>query len=157
MERQEFERWIDQLRPRLKAEAVRLLGNDDEAEDAVQETVLKLWQMRMQMDAYRLADGMAVVIVRRLSLNRLRRPAHGELPELSSDQTPEADLISAEETERLERLLGQLPDMQQAVLRMKHIDGLEVSEIARITGCSAEAVRQNLSRARRRILKMFRI
>jgi RNA polymerase sigma-70 factor (ECF subfamily) len=38
---------------------------------------------------------------------------------------------------------------------MKHIDGLETSEIASITGSSEEAVRQNLSRARKRILKMF--
>ncbi|MBQ9667668.1 MAG: sigma-70 family RNA polymerase sigma factor [Prevotella sp.] len=157
MERQEFEIWIRRLRPRLVDEAVRLIGDGDEAEDAVQETVLKLWSVRGQLSEYHSADGMAIVIVRRLSLNRLRRPAYGELPELPSDRTPESEFITAEEAARLERLLRQLPDAQQAVLRMKHMDGLEVAEIASMTGCSAEAVRQNLSRARRRILNMFRI
>ena len=38
---------------------------------------------------------------------------------------------------------------------MKHFDGLEISEIAEITGSSAEAVRTNLSRARRRVRDIF--
>ena len=156
MEQQEFEEWVRRMRQRLVAEARQRLGDADEAEDTVQDTVLKLWSMREQIGEYRSADGLAIVIVRRLSLNRRRRLAHGDMPELLTEQTPEAELISAEETLRLETLLGQLPDMQQSVLRMKHIDGLEVGEIARITGISADAVRQNLSRARRRILKMFR-
>lgn len=155
MEQQAFEIWVGRLRPRLVAEALRLTGDSEEAEDTVQETVLKLWSIRVQLDAYHSADGFALVIVRRLSLNRMRRPQRGKLPELGTDRTPETELISAEEAERLEQVFQQLPDMQQSVFRMKHIDGLEVAEIARITGISIEAVRQNLSRARRRILKMF--
>ena len=45
--------------------------------------------------------------------------------------------------------------MQQAVLRMKHLDGLEVGEIAELPGSTPEAVRMNLSRARRRVKEMF--
>ena len=54
-----------------------------------------------------------------------------------------------EEEAKVVRPMITLPDMQQAVLRMKHIDGLETAEIAHITGCTEEAVRQNLSRARK--------
>jgi translation elongation factor TU len=57
--------------------------------------------------------------------------------------------------EKVMQLIATLPDAQQAILRMKHIDGLETSEIASITGSSEEAIRKNLSRARKRILKMF--
>lgn len=157
MERQEFEIWIGRIRHQLLAEAARLLGDADDAEDAVQETVLKLWSIRSRLGEYRSADGLAVVIVRRLSLNRMRRAAMIAMPELSDERTPETELISAEEIKRLEELFLSLPDMQQAVLRMKHIDGLEVTEIARMTGATTESVRQNLSRARRNILKMFRL
>ena len=51
-------------------------------------------------------------------------------------------------------MLGR-PDRQQTILRMKHIDGMEVPDIARLTGCSPEAVRMNLSRARRQIRDQF--
>jgi len=157
MERQEFETWIRRLRPRLLAEALRLSADPAEAEDTVQEAVLKLWAMRSEISEYHSADGMAIVIVRRLSLNRRRRPATAELPELQCERTPETELITAEEAERLMRLMHRLPDAQQTVFRMKHIDGLEVSEIAGITGSTVGAVRQNLSRARHRILKLFGI
>lgn len=156
MERQEFEIWIGRMRHLLVAEALRLLGDADDAEDAVQETVLKLWSMRSRFGEYHSVDGLAVVIVRRLSLNRMRRAAMIAMPDLSDERTPETELISAEESKRLELILLSLPDMQQTVLRMKHLDGLEITEIARMTGATTEAVRQNLSRARRNILKMFR-
>ena len=145
------------MRPRLVGEAVRLLRNADDAEDTVQEAVLKLWAMRSDIGTYRSPDALAVTIVRRLSQNRLRRQPTDNVPEVADTATPETLFITREEGERLMRMLDRLPDAQQAVLRMKHMDGLEVAEIARITGSSTEAVRQNLSRARRRILEIFKI
>ena len=53
------------------------------------------------------------------------------------------------------KLIDRLPGLQQAVLRMKHLDGLEVEEISEITGTSPDAVRMNLSRARKWIKKEF--
>ena len=43
------------------------------------------------------------------------------------------------------RLINKLPGLQQTILRMKHVDGFEVEEIARLTGSTPEAVRMNLS------------
>ena len=53
------------------------------------------------------------------------------------------------------RLIDSLPDVQQATLRMKHIDGMEVKEIAAMTGATVNAVRVNLSRARKKILSYY--
>lgn len=147
------------MRGRLHHEAMRLLSDSDEAEDITQEVVIKLWTMRDRLDEYRSVEALAMVMARRLSLNRLRNAAvpledwraHG----MESGSTPEAELISKENVRRIERLMDTLPDTQQAILRMKHIDGMEVAEIARMTGCTEEAVRQNLSRARRRIMRHF--
>ena len=75
--------------------------------------------------------------------------------DLAESNTPETTVISQEEEDWVLRLMSKLPVAQKAVLRMKHIDGLETSEIARITGSSEESVRQNLSRARRKIMQMF--
>ncbi|MBR1462777.1 MAG: sigma-70 family RNA polymerase sigma factor [Prevotella sp.] len=159
MEQKEFETLIRRIRPHLYHEALRFLCDSDEAEDVTQDAVLKLWSMRQMLDEYHSVEALAVVMVRRLALTRKRAVsiplADWQETEMSGNDTPETTLISHEEEAKLMRLIETLPDAQQAVLRMKHIDGLETSEIARITGCTEEAVRQNLSRARRRIMQLF--
>ena len=160
MEQKEFETLIRQIRTKLHTEALRLLTDSDEAEDVTQEAVLKLWTIREQLEAYRSVEALAVVMVRRLALSRKRVAATIPLADWQQTDTdsidsPEDLLISQEEETKVIRMISTLPDAQQTVLRMKHIDGLETSEIARITGSSEEAIRQNLSRARKRILKMF--
>ena len=159
MQQKEFEILIRQIRPRLQHEALHYLTDGDEAEDITQEAVLKLWVMREQLDQYRSIEALAVVMVRRLALSHKRATtiplADWNPSEASNDDNPEHLFIDREEEAKVIELIATLPDAQQAVLRMKHVDGLETSEIARITGSSEEAVRQNLSRARKRILKMF--
>ena len=54
-------------------------------------------------------------------------------------------------------VIGTLPDLQQSILRMKHLEGFEVEEIARLTGSTPVAVRTNLSRARKRVKEQFMI
>ena len=137
-----------------------MLTDSDEAEDVTQEAVLKLWTIRQQLEAYRSVEALAVVMVRRFALSRERVAttiplADWHQTDTDSSDSPEDLLISQEEETKIMQMISTLPDAQQTVLRMKHIDGLETSEIARITGSSEEAIRQNLSRARKRILKMF--
>lgn len=159
MEQTEFETLIQRIRPRLHHEALCQQLDNDEAEDVTQETVLKLWVMRQELGHFRSVEALAVVMVRRIVLTRKRKKsiplADWREVEIQEHDTPETIVINQEEESRLLRLLSKLPDAQQAVLRMKHIDGLETSEIARITGSSEESVRQNLSRARRKIMQMF--
>jgi RNA polymerase sigma-70 factor (ECF subfamily) len=160
MQQKEFETLIRRIRRQLHREALRLLADNDEAEDVTQEAVLKLWAMRRQLDEYHSVEALAMVMVRRLSLSRKRTAATISLTDcqqtdVSNDASPEELLIMQEEEAKVMQLIATLPDAQQAILRMKHIDGLETSEIASITGSSEEAIRKNLSRARKRILKMF--
>jgi RNA polymerase sigma-70 factor (ECF subfamily) len=160
MQQKEFETLVRRIRRQLHHEALRLLADNDEAEDVTQEAVLKLWAMRRQLDEYHSVEALAMVMVRRLSLSRKRTAATISLTDcqqtdVSNDASPEEQLIMQEEEAKVMQLIATLPDAQQAILRMKHIDGLETSEIASITGSSEEAIRKNLSRARKRILKMF--
>lgn len=159
MEQKHFEAEVCRIRPRLRQEALRYLSDSDDAEDIAQEVVLKLWAMRDRLDEYRSTEALAVVMARRLSLNRLRCATvplkNACRAEPATHATPETDIISREYAERVEKLMDTLPNTQQAVLRMKHIDGMEVADIARVTGSTPEAVRQNLSRARRNIMKHF--
>ena len=159
MEQKEFETLIRRIRPRLHSEALRHLLDSDEAEDVTQEAVLKLWAMRQELDKYRSVEALAIVMTKRIALTRKRTSiiplSDKQEIEIRETGTPETAIISREEEDRLLKMMSTLPDAQQTVLRMKHLDGLETSEIAHIIGCSEEAVRQNLSRARRRIMQMF--
>ncbi len=160
MEQQkELEKVIVGMRRRLMDEARRFLRNQDEAEDTVQDVVLKLWTMRDRLGDYRSVEAMAVVITRHLCLSRKRD--YGKcldlqaLKETTDSGSPEQLLIGRETEGRLLELIDTLPDRQQAILRMKHVDGMETDEIAALTGMTADSVRQNLSRARRNIMKRF--
>lgn len=159
MEQKEFEIEVGRIRPHLHSEALRYLSDSSDAEDIVQEVVLKLWLMRDRLEEYRSTEALAVVMARRLCLNRLRGTTCVALDSMDSEvaakATPESELISHEDAERAWLLMDSLPDAQQTVLRMKHVERMEVAEIARVTGSTPEAVRQNLSRARRNILKRF--
>ena len=159
MEQKDFETLIRGIRTRLHHEAFRQLQDNDEAEDVTQETVLKLWAMRQELDQYRSVEALAIVMAKRIAQTRKRTRtvslADWQKVDVTESNTPETALISQEEEKKVLRLISTLSDAQQTVLRMKHLDGLETSEIARIIGCSEESVRQNLSRARRRIMQIF--
>ena len=71
------------------------------------------------------------------------------------EDSPEWMIIQEERMDELLNLIADLPDLQQAVLRMKHVEGFEVEEIARLTGSNPIAVRTNLSRARKKVREEF--
>lgn len=160
MEQNKFEIEAKRMRPALLRLAVRYVENADDAEDVIQDVLLKLWFLRDKLDKYRSLDALAVVVTKHLCLNR-RRGKKLELVALEEglavgyEDTPELKLVGEEKMQELLRLIADLPDLQQSVLRMKHIEGFEVEEIARITGSTAIAVRTNLSRARKRVREQF--
>ena len=159
MQPKEFEIEAMRIRPHLFREALRWLEDADEAEDIVQDVLLKLWSMKENLETYDSVEALAVVMAKRLSLNRLRNrrklTCEEEMPDKGDYDTPEHRYISQEEESKIEKLILSLPDTQQTILRMKHIDGLETSEIARLIGCKESTVRSNLMRARKKILTYF--
>ena len=154
-----FEREARRLRPAMLRVASGLLGYDTgDAEDAVQESLLKLWFFRDRLAEYDSVDAPAMVIVRRVSLNMLRSRGRsitvttsGGMPEAEWCDNTASDGFSDE----LLTAIDTLPSTEQAVLRLRHIDDLEIEEIASLTGSSEGAVRTALSRARRKVRERF--
>ncbi|MDR1525499.1 MAG: sigma-70 family RNA polymerase sigma factor [Tannerella sp.] len=149
------------LRNQLLSYARRLLGDVAEAEDIIQEVYMKLWYMRSELQSYNSIKALSVHITKNLCLNRikLRRDRVEEgldgLVVLNEEPEPDIALEQKDHLEHVLRIMDGLPGLQQTVLRMKHLEGLEVEEIAELTGSSPEAVRMNLSRARKKVKEQF--
>ena len=72
MEQHKFEIEAKRMRPALLRLAMHYTEDADEAEDVIQEVLLKLWFLRDRLDAYRSVDALAIVITKHLCLNRKR-------------------------------------------------------------------------------------
>lgn len=156
----EFSSTAKRLRPRLTALATRICGADC-ADDAVQDTFLRLWDMRDRLDEYRSLDAFATVVCRNVSLDsvRARRPQTSleDAADLAASRATAADaaIETADAELTMERVMAMLSSGQRAVLELRHVEGLEIDEIARVTASTEAAVRVALCRARQRVKTLF--
>lgn len=156
MQNNEFEIFVQRSRESMIATARRYGVTLAEAEDIVQDALLRLYAMRHRLDEYRRVESLANVVVRNMTIDLLRKRNRYVEVALNADLLSDEDVGSDERIKPLLRAMEQLPSKQQLVLKMKHIEELEVEEIASLLGMNIEAVYQNLSRARRAILKQFK-
>jgi RNA polymerase sigma-70 factor (ECF subfamily) len=160
MTQEEYKEEARRLRPQLLQTARRYLSEDD-AEDTVQDVLLRLWQM---VDTLRMPiNALATVLVRNFCIDRLRRQRLrvGASAGMKPLQALTANCEQADENEndeRIERVLAMidaLPTLQQTILRLRHIEGMEMREIAELTGSSEVAIRKTLSRARQTLKQQY--
>ena len=157
----EFEIMARRLRPRLVQTALRVVADASTAEDVAQDTLLKLWSMRAELDRYSSVDALGAVIAHRLALNVWRSSRRNEkvdLPDtIAADGTPESDMLAGEQSAMLDSVLASLPQAQQTLIRLRHEEGFDNASIAALVGSTEGAVRTALSRARRRVAELFAI
>lgn len=159
MEIEQFTRSVVPERDKLFRYAFRLLRNKEDAEDTVQETLLRMWHMNSKLEEYQNLGTLAMIINKNLCLDKLKKAGRfseeydDHLPE--QHDNPQTALEKKDACQMVARCMEFLPDLQKLTLRMRDVEGYELEEIARITGSSAEAVRMNLSRARKRIRDMY--
>jgi len=160
MDQKQFIQEVLPLRSKLLCYAQGLLANPEDAEDVIQEVLLKLWDIRDKLAGYKNISALAIQITKHLSLNCLK--AHSRKQEKldsvsieSEMPSPYAQLEQKDSVAHVMKIMSRLPDLQQTILRMKHLDGFEIDEIAEITGSKPDAVRMNLSRARKKVKEMF--
>ena len=150
MTQEEFKEEAQRLRPRLMLTARRYLGDDD-AEDTVQDVLLRLWQMVGELRQP--FDALALRLTRNLCIDKVRR----KKPTVMLTDSGETDQAENDD-ERIERMMAvvsTLPDLQQTVLRLRHLEGMEMNEIADLTGSSEVAIRKALSRARQAVRQKY--
>ena len=145
MTTEEFQQQAVELRKQLVGIAHRYMGNTDEAEDIAQDAMVKLWLMREQLTLP--IAGMASIVTRNLCIDALRKKHQTiDIAQLHD----EADFSDdGEQIEQLMKVIDSLPSTQRTILRMRHLQGMEMREIALVLGSTEVAVRKTLSRARK--------
>lgn len=161
MEANEFKRTVLPLRNKLLKQACQLTGNPENAEDAVQEVMLKLWNSRQELEQYRNLEAFARTLTHHICIDLMRKQKYQEREH--GKDTPTADVAHIpeklyeiqDEVRLIKEIIETLPPLQRSIIHMKDIEEYETEEIAQITGCSPEAIRKNLSRARKNVREIY--
>ncbi|MCI6161415.1 MAG: RNA polymerase sigma factor [Prevotellaceae bacterium] len=157
MELEQFNHTIIPLRPKIMAAAIKMTGDRDAAEDLVQETMLRLWSIRSTLDSHPNPEALSIAILKNKQRDEWRHrqleTGNGVRAAVMVAEECQAERFGEMETIRM--IVDRLPPLQSKIFRMKEIEGYEAEEIIQITGCSAESLRQHLSRARKRIREEF--
>lgn len=157
MTAKDFKHKVITLSDRLFPMVARMLGNDENAADAMQEIMLKLWNKRHQLVKHPSINGFVFLTARNYCLDLLRksRPSTIEI-EKSIVSVTQEELEWKELKMIVEKLLKQLPEQQREIMLMRDIDGLSFEEITATTGLKVEHIRVLLSRARKKIASQLK-
>lgn len=120
------------LREKLINISWRMMEDRSDAEDIVQETFLKLWQIREKLDGYNSVEALAVQVAKNLALDKLKqhRPEGMDIALLSLDsgtRNPAEELEQHDTVARIRWLISKLPSLQQTIIRMKDVEGYELA------------------------------
>ena len=152
---QEFSTLYLPLGDGLYRVAYGLLASEADAEDALQDLYVKLWDNRDTLDHVHNPRAYCITLLRNLCLDRLRarsRAATQPLAaEAAADESADARALGREQRARLVGAIEGLPKNQRAVVEMRLLQGLSYEEIAAETSLSPLSLRVLLARARKTI------
>ena len=137
--------------------ALQILQNEDEAKDVLQDIFLKLWQKRDELGKVENIDAFAMRMIRNRCLDVIRSRRTVSLEVVKSHQLPKEEssdtdyLDQANSVNLVKRIISGLPDLQRTVIHLRDIEQLEFEEIADATQLNVNAIRVNLSRARKKV------
>jgi RNA polymerase sigma-70 factor, ECF subfamily len=142
--------------------AFRILKNQQEAEDVIQEVFMKMWIMKDKLDKYNDAAGLAVTMTRNNCIDRIRKWKHIDNEEYDSDlkaidsaPTPLQLIEKHETTAIITSIIGKLPSGYREVIRLREIEGLSYEEIALQKKLNINTLRVAISRARQMIKENY--
>lgn len=136
--------------------AKRLLVSKDEAEDATQEILLKLWRNKQNIAKYRNIEAFSMTMTKNFCLDRLKSKQAQNLKIVHSNYQDEG--VSLQKQIELNdsagwvsKLMEELPEQQRMILQLRDIEAYDYDEIAKILNMKETAIRVALSRARKTI------
>jgi RNA polymerase sigma-70 factor (ECF subfamily) len=145
------------LKDKLYRYAKSILNNEELAQDAVQETMLKIWEKRSDADAIKNLEAWCMTVVRNFALSKYRLKDNQnttlesgmEIAETSD--SPYKKLERSDVINQIDNIVSKLPFKLKEVFQLRDIEGYTYFEICEITGYQLSDVKVSVYRARKTI------
>jgi RNA polymerase sigma factor (sigma-70 family) len=157
MTSEEFKNRLIPMHQRLYRLCYRFLGTAADAEDAIQEVYLKLWNMRDKLTGIDNIEAFSTTVTKNYCLDRLKLKKTVRMDDLltnsvvDSAQSPYHRVENYNNTFFVKQIIDTLPDQQKTIMVMRDIEEYDFDEIQAITGLDLNNIRVNLSRARKQV------
>ena len=142
--------------------ALRITLSHEEAQDIVQDTLIKVWNKRDDWQSLDNIEAYSMTICRNLALDALKKKGNNnESLEQEQIDTPDRTsnphelMIQKDRIEMVRRLVNQLPEKQRSCMQLRDFEGKAYRDIAQILGITEEQVKVNIFRARQTIKQQF--
>lgn len=139
--------------------AYRMLRNEDEAKDVVQEVMIKVWNKRENMDSWQNIEAWCMQITKNQVLDKVKSKRYKLTDHIdesfdlsdSSFRTPDRIAETNDTMESINKIINALPEKQKQVIQLRDIEGFSYKEISEIMHVDLSQVKVNLFRARKSV------
>jgi len=150
----EFLKMVEPFKDKVFRLAKRLLVSREEAEDATQEILIKLWNNKNQIEQYRNIEAFSMTMTKNLCFDKLKSKHSQNLKIIHNNYKDNHIALQSEielknSVDWVAKLMKGLPDQQKIVMQLRDIEQYEFSEISKMLNIKEATIRVSLSRARK--------
>ena len=157
MTTQEYEEIAHRMRPQLIQLGRSFFHDEEQAEDAVQEALLRLWLLKEKVET---SEALLVRLMKNVCVSEWRRrQKHGgmSVEVMGGVLSEEAQPMADDDNQRmLQQAIRSLSPQEQRLFRMRHELGMDVPQIAAATGMLSRSVSHVISVARHKIVEQLK-
>ena len=142
--------------------ALRITLNRAEAEDIVQDTLIKVWNRQYEWEDIDSIEAFSLTICRNLSLDRIKKKENNndsledvKVAEPFSSSNPQDRMIQADKINLVKQIVDALPEKQRSCMQLREFEGKSYKEIAEVLEISEEQVKVNIFRARQTVKQKY--
>lgn len=149
------------LKDKLFRVALRITFDRAEAEDVVQDTMIRVWNKRDEWSQLESIEAYCLTVCRNLAIDRSQKmEAQNEslTPEMEQKAVafgPYDQLVNEERMKLIHQLINELPEKQRVIMQLRDIEGESYKEISEVLQLTEDQVKVNLFRARQKIKQRY--
>jgi RNA polymerase sigma-70 factor (ECF subfamily) len=156
MTQKEFLNIVMPFKDKVFRLAKRLLISTEEAEDATQEVLMKLWNNKEKIEQYKNVEAFSMTMTKNFCFDKLKSKQSQNLKIVHSNYEDNNTSLQrqVEVNDSLNwvaKIIEELPEQQKIIIQLRDIEEYDLDEIAQMLDMNNTAVRVNLSRARKTI------